>query len=104
MKKLVICLAVCFILFSAIPAQAGRSQAGDAESAYCDCGLHNGVPCYNEITWQRCDDDNGLVMENSKTKTSRQAPLSSGKTRDIDAGSLGLFALVAALLLRRLII
>ena len=103
MKSFFICLAVCFILFSAIPAQAGRSVMGSAASPECTCGLKDGVPCYDESTWQRCDGDLGLMMESSAKQKSKSVSLPSGRSRDVDAGSLGLFVLVTALLLRRFI-
>jgi hypothetical protein len=103
MKKLVICLAVCFILFSATQAQAGRGQLGDAASPYCDCGRNDGVPCYDETTWQRCDGDQGLML-NASSQKSKPESLPSGRTRDTNAGSIGLLVLVTALLLKRFMV
>jgi hypothetical protein len=103
MRRFVICLAVCFILFSAVPAQAGRTVHGDAASPYCDCGRQDGVPCYDENTNQRCDGWLLTSQEEPARKKSKSVALPYGKGRDVDAGSLGLFVLVTALLLRRFI-
>ena len=104
MKKFLICLAVCFILFSAIPTQAGRLVKGDVASPVCDCGRNDGIPCYDDATGERCDTWTLARQEEEPArKISKRSSLPSGRSRDIDAGSIGLFVLLTALLLRRFI-
>src|ERR1051325_6295400 len=104
MKRFFICVAVCFILFSAIPAQAGRTQMGNILSPECTCGV-SGQVCYDENNnWQRCDGEYGMASMRSEGKVSKPSSLPTGKTRDFDAGSVGLFVLLTAFLLRRFIL
>lgn len=101
MKNLVICLAICFILFSAIPAQAGHVVGGNAASPSCDCGSSDG-PCYDDATGQRCDNTFLMATVQSADQPTDTASSPTGDASDLDAGSIGLFLLATAVLLRRL--
>jgi hypothetical protein len=81
-------------------AVAGRTQAGNALSPECSCGVP-GPPCYDENSWQLCNDENGMTLESSAPQKKSK---SAGEKAPYDGGSVVLTIFVVAYLLRRFLI
>jgi hypothetical protein len=78
---------------------AGRTLAGGAAGEECQCGLASPPDCYYDGTTQQCNEGATAMQQ----PTEKQSEENQSDSKDLDAGSVGLFFLTALYFLRRLI-
>lgn len=109
MKKifaaLVILLGISFLptLSFQFSAHAGRTNMGDALSPECSCGVP-GPPCYDENTWQLCNDPHGIVLDASRVagRAKPARPYSTGDSSSPDYSVVAFGAVTLMFWLKRL--